>query len=70
MNKQMIEELVEKAIASIPQGAYEIPDSFCEKFAELIVKECASEAFEYWCGPDGEGNSAEDHILAHFGVGQ
>ena len=41
-----------------------------KKFAELIVKECADEAFDFWCGPDGEENSAHDHILKHFGVEQ
>jgi hypothetical protein len=40
-----------------------------EKFAELIVRECAKEAFEFWCSQDDptEG-SAENHILKRFGV--
>jgi len=72
MNKQMIEELVEKAIASIPQGAYEIPDSFCEKFAELIVRECAKFIDEN-SGYDDSNNAwhpEPEDLLNHFGVGQ
>lgn len=39
MNER-IRELADKAIEDMP-GAWNIPDEFCEKFAELIVKECA-----------------------------
>jgi len=38
MNER-IEELSNKAIEDMP-GAWNIPDKFCEKFAELIIKEC------------------------------
>ena len=38
MNEQ-ITKLADKAIEDMP-GAWNIPDEFCEKFAELIVREC------------------------------
>jgi hypothetical protein len=40
MNKRIL-ELADKAIEDMP-GAWNIPDEFCEKFAELIVRECAA----------------------------
>ena len=42
---------------SVDETSYTIPATFIEKFAELIVKECATLAFD---GPNG--------ILEHFGV--
>ena len=39
MNER-IRELADKAIEDMP-GAWNIPDEFCEKFAELIMQECA-----------------------------
>jgi hypothetical protein len=39
-----------------------------EKFAELIVRECASEA-AYWTPNEDQGaEDREKHILQHFGV--
>ena len=38
MNER-IRELADKAIEDMP-GAWNIPDDFCKKFAELIVQEC------------------------------
>jgi hypothetical protein len=37
---ELIEKLSDQAIEGMP-GAWNIPDEFCEKFAELIVQECA-----------------------------
>ena len=40
-----------------------------QKFAELIVQECAKEAFEFWCNQvDCNEESAQSHIKKHFGV--
>jgi len=39
MNQRIL-ELADKAIEDMP-GAWNIPDEFCKKFAELIVRECA-----------------------------
>ena len=36
---ELILELADKAIEDIP-GAWNIPDEFCKKFAELIISEC------------------------------
>jgi len=38
MNQRII-DLADKAIEDMP-GAWNIPDEFCEKFAQLIVAEC------------------------------
>ena len=44
-------------------------DKVLEKFAELIVRECAEEAFEFWCDQvDCNEESAQLHIKKHFGV--
>jgi hypothetical protein len=41
---------------------------FKAKFAELIVRECASEA-AYWTPNEDQGaEDREKHILQHFGV--
>ena len=40
-----------------------------EKFAELIVRECATVAFDDWCEGTNE-ESSEMAILKHFGIKQ
>ncbi len=66
MNSELIEKLADEARIK-PMGgswAYRLSDEFEEKFAELIVKECADVAtinqFQY----DAVGN----YVLKHFGV--
>jgi hypothetical protein len=44
-------------VVSTDEKSYQVPAAFIEKFAELIVQECATLAYD---GPDG--------ILEHFGV--
>ena len=67
MNER-IQELADKAIEDMP-GAWNIPDEFCKKFAELIVRECANICFS-----EAEGHSMAfgEHcgvvIKEHFGV--
>jgi hypothetical protein len=41
MNERIL-ELADKAVEDMPSGPWNIPDEFCEKFAELIVRECAN----------------------------
>ena len=41
MNQRII-DLADKAIEDMP-GAWNIPDEFCEKFAQLIVAECLAQ---------------------------
>ena len=40
---------------------------FKEKFAELIIRECAKISFDHWCDGTNE-DSAEVDILKHFGL--
>ena len=74
MNERIL-ELADKAIEDMP-GAWNIPDEFCKKFAELIVRECSS-----ICRGVGDAVWAEQHqsnigtartcdaaILLYFGV--
>ena len=63
MNERII-ELADKAVEDIPAGAWNIPDEFCEKFAELIIRECAdiSDASFH------NGSAGYTAILKHFGV--
>lgn len=44
-----------------------IPAGYTEKFAELIVRECANIAFDAYAATDG-AESGELTILKHFGV--
>ena len=62
MNER-IQEMADKAIKDMP-GAWNIPDEFCKKFAELIVRECADIGERY-----ADGNyEVYNQILEHFGV--
>jgi hypothetical protein len=61
MNER-INELADKAIEDMP-GAWNIPDEFCKKFAELIVRECADIATIN----QHEWHSAGSYVLKHFG---
>jgi len=66
MNKRIEELLIQSGLPT----ALDRRQKRYEKFAELIVKECAKEAFEFWCNQvDCSEESAESHILKHFGVG-
>ena len=60
MNERIL-ELADKAIEDMP-GAWNIPDEFCKKFAELIVRECAEIA------KTADPYRSDDLILRHFGV--
>jgi hypothetical protein len=66
MNSELIKKLADEARIKPMDGswAYRLSDEFEEKFAELIVKECADVAtinqFQY----DAVGN----YVLKHFGV--
>jgi hypothetical protein len=72
MNERIL-ELADKAIEDMP-GAWNIPDEFCEKFAELIVRECADIAkgepasfYDRDAYKLGRKFASED-VLKHFGV--
>ena len=66
MNSELIKTLADEARIK-PMGsswAYRLSDEFEEKFAELIVKECAKR-IDYWESRQGEHC---DDLLKHFGV--
>ena len=60
MNERIL-ELADKAIEDMP-GAWNIPDEFCKKFAELIVRECARVVSQK------TGSKSALNVLEHFGV--
>jgi hypothetical protein len=76
--REIILELADKAVEDIP-GAWNIPDEFCKKFAELIVRECthiiANQAWESrTAGANGDWTEyntlsrVAGQIKQHFGV--
>ena len=69
MNER-IRELADKAVEDMPSGPWNIPDEFCEKFAELIVEECRTVVNDVYhntplelCGPL---LTADEEIAKHF----
>ena len=66
---ELIEKLSDKAIENMP-GAWNIPDEFCEKFAELIVQECLNQCYNNGMNDElysGQLKAAK-YIEQHFGV--
>ena len=63
MNER-IKELAEQATINIGDEFHPIDFFDREKFAELIVRECAQVGFE----AVSNGDLVEDSILTHFGV--
>ena len=63
MNER-IKELAKKAGVDLIHGKFMTASQ--EKFAELIVKECANR-IDYWESRQGEHS---DDLLKHFGVGE
>jgi hypothetical protein len=64
MNERIL-ELADKAVEDMPSGPWNIPDEFCKKFAELIVRECADTVLGFH---NQFGDSAHNEIREHFGV--
>ena len=66
MNERIL-ELADKAVEDMPSGPWNIPDEFCKKFAELIVRECAKACEKNsWMALNGFQRSKQ--IKEHFGV--
>ena len=66
MNER-IEKLISEAIEAIPDHVeFNLPKEFTEKFAELIVRECADIATIN----QHEWHSAGSYVLKHFGFEQ
>jgi len=73
MNERIL-ELADKAVEDISSGPWNIPDEFCKKFAELIVRECIK-IVEYKGNKSGKDHpvgfnllDAAQDIKEHFGV--
>ena len=68
MNER-IKQLAEQTGSTHKQnlGVYQFYTDELEKFAELIVRECAKVAFDDWCEGTND-SSSEQAILKHFGV--
>jgi hypothetical protein len=73
MNERIL-ELADKAVEDMPSGPWNIPDEFCKKFAELIVREYEKLLPEIcpWVDADKEGPMKGWHVQfvarKHFGV--
>jgi hypothetical protein len=63
MNEQ-IKQLWEEAARTTQSDSWEEQTKFMERFAELIVRECAGITDEY----DGVGSTIVSRIQKHFGV--
>ena len=64
-----IQELAEQAKNSIPKDSLGVSEwiaAYNQKFAELIVRECAKQVDYYW--DQFENGYADKKILEHFGV--
>ena len=64
-----IQELAEQAKNSIPKDSLGVSEwiaAYNQKFAELIVRECAKQVDNYW--DEFENGYADKKILEHFGV--
>lgn len=68
MNEKLRQFERESKLEIFGLGAKRVPwEAALEKFAELIVKECAKEAFEFWCNQvDCNEESAQSHIEKTF----
>jgi hypothetical protein len=66
MNERIL-ELADKAVEDMPSGPWNIPDEFCKKFAELIVKECQT-VVEWAINVDSTIDRVPVLIKEHFGV--
>jgi hypothetical protein len=64
MNERIL-ELADKAVEDMPSGPWNIPDEFCKKFAQLIVREMLVTCEEH---PAWTGRMIGEQIKQHFGV--
>jgi hypothetical protein len=67
MNERIF-ELADQAAEGM--AGLNIPDEFCEKFAELIVRECARVASDRVMDVEGNDWGVRWAIKNHFGVEQ
>jgi len=71
MNERIL-ELADKAVEDMPSGPWNIPDEFCKKFAELIVRECCLALWTEECHTSDlafdEVKRNATRIKEHFGI--
>jgi hypothetical protein len=74
MNERIL-ELADKAVEDMPSGPWNIPDEFCKKFAELIIKECARSVDKVYEDAEPDHGCYDwatfaqgSDVLKHFGV--
>lgn len=76
MNEKILRiiKLADKAIETTPCGPWNIPDEFCEKFAELIIQECINTVQKRYMGDnnreDVEVLRCVSELKNHFGVAE
>jgi hypothetical protein len=66
MNERIL-ELADKAVEDISSGPWNISDEFCEKFAQLIVRECCIALNPMLRDMISRGQGV-DLIKLHFGM--
>jgi len=64
----MNERIRELMIQSNPHGDFKDCEWVFEKFAELIVRECAKSANDWYQNHDKIHSDPMSYVLAHFGV--
>lgn len=70
MNER-IKSLAGRAKESVPQGILDVDkwiETYNEKFARLVVKECADIARKYDGITVGQGYTVAKHLLKQFGI--
>jgi ATP-dependent protease HslVU (ClpYQ) peptidase subunit len=67
---ERIKELAEQAGSTHKQslGVYQFYTHELEKFAELIVRECAKSANDWYQNHDKIHSDPMSYVLSHFGV--
>lgn len=70
MNTERIKEILEQATRRYDRLGCEIPfaQPDLEKFAELIIRECAKSANYWYQNHDKIHSDPMSYVLAHFGV--
>ena len=66
MNERF-EQMMLEATKDMPQGYY-VPGEYFQKFAELIVSECARVADQWVDDEDNGHNLVSERLRQHFGV--
>ena len=63
-----IKELADEAFVTVSSDGYFSSGKFCEKFAELIIRECARVASNQVMDVEGNDWGVKHAVEKHFGV--